>query len=124
MNEREGAMNEVAVEALVRRLERVERENRRLKRIGFAVLAGITALVLMGQAKPDKVAEVVEAEKFVLREPSGKLRASLGVGADGVASLSLTDRAEKPHAVLAASRDGSAALIFYDKDGKSIFRAP
>lgn len=117
-------MSEPMMETLVRRLDRVERENRRLKRAGLVVLAGIAALVLMGQAKPDKVAEVVEAEKFVLREPSGKLRASLGVGADDVASLSLMDRVEKPHAVLAASRDGSAALIFYDKDGKSIFRAP
>lgn len=117
-------MNEPTIDNLVQRLDRVERENRRWKRAGTTVLAALAALVLMGQAKPDKVAEVVEAEKFVLRDKTGKLRATLAIAADGVVSLSLTGTTEKPGAVLAAARDGASTLILYNKDGNVLFRAP
>jgi len=43
-------MNEPTMDKLEQRLDRLERENRRLKRIGVLVVVGIAAVVLMGQS--------------------------------------------------------------------------
>ena len=58
------------MEGLVIRLDRLERENHRLKRVGAVALAGIAALVLMAQATPGEVAKVVESKQFVLKDSS------------------------------------------------------
>ena len=76
-------MSNPTMEAVVERLDRVERENRRLKKAGVAILAGIAGVVLMGQAMPTKVAKVVEAEKFVLKDTAGKVRGGLYVQGQG-----------------------------------------
>ena len=133
---------EPTTEILVQRLDRLERENRRLKRVGFLVAIGIAAAVLMGQART--AGRVVEAEKFLLRDPSGKPRAQLAVradgtsglalyardgkpragltvGADGSASPRLNDRDEKNRAVLGVAADGRAAMGLFDRDGKLIW---
>lgn len=65
------------MEILMRRLDRVERENRFLKVGGFLVLAAIAAIGLMGQAVPNKVAKVIEAEEFAVRDSTGNVRAAL-----------------------------------------------
>lgn len=70
-------MSEPAIGGLARRLDRVERENRRLKRAGIAALAVIGAVVLMGQVTGGRVAKVVDAEKFILRDWEGRKRAEL-----------------------------------------------
>ncbi len=57
-------MNEPTMETLARRLDRVERENRRMKQAGVVALAVIAAVVLMGQATPTKGAKVVEMPDF------------------------------------------------------------
>jgi hypothetical protein len=44
----------------------------------------------MGQAKPAKVVQVVEAQRFVVRDTRGKTRAELGFR-DGGPSLALFD---------------------------------
>ncbi len=49
MARKEGAMVELEIETLARRLDRVERENRRLKQAGHVAIAVIAAVVLMGQ---------------------------------------------------------------------------
>ncbi|MFQ5918328.1 MAG: hypothetical protein ACE5I0_11010 [Candidatus Binatia bacterium] len=71
-------MNEPTMNKLEQGLDRLERENRRLKCIGALVLVGIAAVVLMGQAKSSKVAKVIEAESFVVRDNSGTMRTELG----------------------------------------------
>lgn len=38
---------------VVERLERIERQNRRLKRAGITVVLALGAILLMGQAAPD-----------------------------------------------------------------------
>jgi len=43
-------MNDLTMETLARRLDRVERENRRLKQPGVVALAVFTVLLVMGQA--------------------------------------------------------------------------
>ncbi len=106
-------MVEPTMETLARRLDKVERENRRLKRAGVLVLAVIAAVVLMGQATPSKV---VEAPKFVLRDASGRVHAVLGTVNKRAVSLALITKNGKPRVVLGVSSDGSLSLSFYDKD--------
>jgi hypothetical protein len=61
--------------AILVRLAKLERENRNLKRTGFAVLALVLATVLMGQATPPS--KTVEAQRFTLKDATGRIRASL-----------------------------------------------
>ncbi len=57
-------MNDLEVKTLTQRLDRVERENRRLKRAGVAALAVIVAVMLVAWANlPPEVTAVVEANR-------------------------------------------------------------
>ena len=82
----------IELSGIIARLERVEKENRRLKGVGIVLLLGVCAVVLMGQAQAGRT---VEAERFILRDQDGKMRAELS--------------AENPY---------ESSLKFYDKDGK------
>ena len=77
-------------QALMGRLEKLETQNLRLKRVGFAILVLGGIALLMGQAKPGQIAQLVEAERFVLRDANGKTRADLGFE-EGAPSLALFD---------------------------------
>lgn len=59
---------------------------------------------------------MIEAERFALRDPRGRIRAELSVEADGRAAL---DRDERNRAVLSLLPDGSPGLALLDRDGKS-----
>ena len=99
------------LEAIVKRLEKVERQNGRLKRAGVLVVALACAVVLMGQTLTRN--RVVEAETFVLRDAGGKLRARLRTLLDSPA-LAFYDRDETLHLELGLLED-SPFLILYDK---------
>ena len=127
--------------AVLHRLDRLERQNRRLERAVLVAMAAVGALVLMGLAGPQKgdaSAQTVKAQKIILRDSRGKIRASLGAseaggelvlyGPDGDArvqlfnephgsALKFIDRAGKLRAGLA---EGSklAGLAFYNTEGK------
>ncbi len=109
-------MVELEIETLARRLDRVERENGRLKLAGALVLIGMAAAMLMGQATPRKVAKVIEAEKFVLRDAGGTVRARLEILSFGKVQLVLFDKDEKPQSILGVGSDG-AGLILGGKEG-------
>ncbi len=136
-------MNEPGLALLTQRLDRVERENRWLKRIGTLVLIAVAAVVLMGQ----QGAPVVEAQRFLIRDPaSGKARAALSLLQDGSVGLSiisldgkslslsadaggnmglmLGDSNRTLRGQLFAGADGSPALILQDRSGKVIWKAP
>ncbi len=124
-------MNEPTMEALARRLDRVERENRRLKRSGVVALAVIAAIVLMGQAAsklapPGKPGKIVGAEQFIVHDARGGVRAELGTLPNGTVRLVLYDRGNpgETRVILSAGPENSPALSFSDKAGKVIWRAP
>ena len=98
------------------RRKRAERRFLLLKWAGFAVLLCGSVALLMGQAKPQESAKVVEAERFVLRDANGKARAELGLK-DGVPVLALFDAQGNRRTQLAVAGDGSTSLSLYDKDG-------
>lgn len=69
-------MNELTLENLIERLARLERENRRWRGGAMLALMLAIAVLLMGQIFPK--AQVIEAHRFVLKSPDGKVRAILG----------------------------------------------
>jgi hypothetical protein len=76
-------MHEQHIDILRRRLERLEqeiqqyrRESRWWKRLVLLSLAVMASIVLMGQAPLER--RVIEAERFVLKDVDGKIRAVLG----------------------------------------------
>jgi hypothetical protein len=58
------------------RLEKVERENRRMKKIGIVTIVFASVLFISGQEKTNKV---VEANEFVLKDGNGRARAKLSM---------------------------------------------
>lgn len=84
---------------LVERLERLGRDNRRLKAVALAALILPIALLLVGAAQS---VHTVKANKFVLLDSQGRTRAVLQVGpvpADG-ASLTFADAAGRKRVAL------------------------
>jgi hypothetical protein len=75
-------------EMILARLERLENENRTLKRImlGFLVLVG--AVILMGQARAPRT---IEAERFILKDAAGVTRARLEMEPKDRPTLTLLD---------------------------------
>jgi hypothetical protein len=111
--------------AVVGRLEKVERENRRLKFVGAAVLFVAAAGLVMGQAWP--TSRTVEAEAFVLRDASGPARAAWHPSPGGGAALTFFDfdQAGKPRAQVRVERDGTPGLLLFDQagNGRAMLRA-
>ncbi len=118
-------MDESILDTLMQRLDRLERENRRLKVAGAILLLALAAVGAMGQVLPKAVPKVVEAERFVLRagqnalfpDTRGKIRASLGTDLLGTPALELDDQNEKAVARLAIVL-GTPTLTLYDQNGK------
>ena len=112
------------VEALAARVDRLERENRRLRRGGAAALLGLAAALVMGQAPRGGNARTVEAERFLLRDASGKARAELAIQPDGSPYLEFRDGAGNARAGLGLQGE-TAHLGLTDKKGKggTILRA-
>lgn len=106
-----------SMENLTQRLDRLERANRSLKRVGAAVALGIAAVALMGQVRT--AGRVVEAEQFVLRDTSGKTRGGLAVRPDGRVLLGLADKNGEDRAEINVLPDGSAVLALTDQDRKA-----
>lgn len=92
---------------LTRRIDRLERENRRLKRAAALVGVGLVALLAMGQAARPRT---VEAERFVLKDKQGKVRAVLGEGPDDEVGLIVYDAKQRPSALVAV-REGDFPVV-------------
>jgi hypothetical protein len=112
-------MKEPVGDQVMKRLERLEKENRWIKCIGAATLFGAVALLIMGQSKPDNIAKVVDAERFVVRDSSGAVRAVLGVNPDGNMGLEVRDKNGKAGVALGMGANGNPALRLDGKEGKT-----
>ena len=109
-------MTESTLDTLTRRLDRLERENRRLKRWGSLALIGLVSLIFMGQIA-SSAPKVVEGKSFILRDTKGRLRAKLGMSRERLAGLVLLDEAGTPSASLSTASDGKSTLELLDKAG-------
>lgn len=117
-----------AVSELVRRLEALEGENRRLRRQGTvmlvitAVLLGLAASIVVTAARhgmPGMVPSVVEAREYVLRDKDGNVRGAWGQDDQGAIRLVLQDHRNKTSIKLNLLDDGSSGLTFSDSTGNS-----
>lgn len=75
---------------LVARLERLERENRRVKRVVGGLLAGVGALALVSFAAPT-LCKTVTAERLVIHDERGKERMVVNAYATRTPSLTFKD---------------------------------
>lgn len=102
---------------LVRRLETLERENRRLKRYGLAI-AGVVGLIgLTGMVAPT-LCNQVWAERFVLKDSGGKARLTLDAYQPGDPVVTAQDPSGKTFAKLTLS-GATPTLEFFDAKGAS-----
>ena len=90
------------------RLEKLEKENRRIKKIGIVSVVLASVLIISGQASTNKV---VTANEFRLVDATGKVRGFFSTNDEGLALLSLTDSSGKISASLGASTKGSTLLL-------------
>ena len=127
--------------SLSNRLDRLERENRRLKVYGSVVLLGVAGALCMGlAAAPSKK---LEAEIIVLKGPHGKAQMILGVGEEGLTlvdkdgklrvnidasvdgpGIDLLDAKESPRAQLMVTEDQGPLLNFTDSKGAQVSLKP
>lgn len=112
-------MNQLTVDALRERVDRLENGHRRLKGLAGVALLALAAVMVVGQAVANGSARVIEAEKFVLRDASGASRTELTVLPDGSPTLGFLDKDEKPRALLGLAPDGSPGLAFLDTNEKA-----
>ncbi len=66
----------------------------------------------------------VRTRRMTIVDGAGKVRASLGVDADGTVFLSLNDGREAPRVWLAVNRDGPSHFNLYDQTGQIVFKKP
>ena len=113
---------------ILSRVETVERENRRLRRlwvsslISIAVLLGLATAMVIVSARhglPGTVADVIESRQFLLRDADGMVRGAWGTLPDGTMRLSLQAPGSKAGVTLTALKSGASGLTFSDSSGRS-----
>jgi hypothetical protein len=108
--------NSTDLSFLVKRLEKLERQNRLFKAAAILALLVIISLFLIA-ARP---VDVETAEKFVVVDASGKTLATLGADSDGLPGLSIKDPTTgKERSWLGLwNRGQEVSLGFYDQNAK------
>jgi hypothetical protein len=108
---------------LIERLSRLEsqqaklqRNNKHLRMMTGAMLLLCGALFTMAQTST--VTDTVEAQQFLLRDSSGKLRGSMGVLSDGAVGLNLSDPNGRTRVTVDLASNGTPGVDLYDQDGK------
>jgi hypothetical protein len=100
---------------LVERLERLERDNRRLKGFAIAALALAVALTTIYATQP--VPQRVTAHEFDVVDSSGRARVSMGM-ALGEPSVSLSDAQGKVRAEMSIGPSGGPSICLTDAEGQ------
>src|SRR5580658_6563126 len=109
--------------ALIERLSRLEsqqakllRSNKHLRMTTGAMLLLCGALFTMAQTST--VTDTVEAQQFLLRDGTGKLRGSMGVLSDGAVGLNLSDPNGRTRITVDLASNGTPGVDLYDQNGK------
>ena len=109
---------------LIKRLSRLElqqaklqRSNKHLRMMTGAMMLLCGALITMAQTS-SAVPDTLEAQQFLLRDSSGKLRGAMGVTSDGAVGLNLSDTSGRTRLTLDLAANGTPGLDLYDQDGK------
>lgn len=116
-SDKEQTMDMAMLDSLKMRIDRLERQNRSVKRLTAVLFFVIIALVVTGIAVPRNVAKNIDAERFVLRDSNGQMRASLAFATKGVPALKFYDVNGNVAVVVGVVSDGGPMMAFH-KDGK------
>jgi hypothetical protein len=108
-------MNEHST-SLAARLEKLEQENRRMKRVGGALLGAIGVVALCGAAAP-AFCKTVWAERLVLRDSSGRDRMTMDAYSSSTPSITMRDA--KGESVVRLSWKDGVLMDMLDAKGKS-----
>ena len=109
---------------LIKRLSRLEMQQARLQRSNKHLRMMTGAMVLLCGAlftmaeTSSPVQDTVEAQQFLLRDSSGKLRGSMGVLSDGAVGLNLSDPSGRTRVTVDLASNGTPGVDLYDQDGK------
>jgi hypothetical protein len=106
---------ETALEEVRGRLAKLEKQNRRLKRLGAAALVAAASLALLGQAPAKRT---VEANEFILKDAGGKVRARLAF-CDNAPCLVLLDTNANARATLDITGLTANRLFLIDLKGET-----
>jgi hypothetical protein len=107
-------MDKVSGDAADDRLERLERDCRRL--IALVVLTVVGALVLVVDGSGlFRRSRTIEAQEFALRDKNGTVRARLALLPNGSPQLQLLDRRGRDLILLQAQENDLACLTLYSK---------
>ena len=109
---------------LIERLSRLEsqqaklqRSNKHMRIMTGAMLLVCGALFTMAQTS-SAVPDTVEAQQFLLRDSTGKLRGSMGVLPDGAVGLNLSDPNGRTRITVDLASSGTPGVDLYDQEGK------
>lgn len=111
---------------LQQRLETLEQDNRRLRRLNMITLGGMAVLLGLAVAltfvagrygMPGMTADVVSARQFVLRAADGTVRGQWGLDEKGALRLVMQDPNGAARVKLNLLEDGAAGLSFADSAG-------
>ena len=103
---------------LSRRLETLERENRRLRRFGISALAVAGAAGLMSLAGP-AICHTVKGERLLLTDGRGKARIELDTYRSDTPTISVKDRHGHEVYSLSLGMDGDLRFEVDPKDGEA-----
>jgi hypothetical protein len=109
-----------ALSALTRRIDRLEQENRRWKRLASMALALLGVAVLLGAAtgKKSSIPEELRTSRLLLMDKGEKPRAEFSISPDHRPGLIFSDDAGKPRLTLSLSQHGEPTLSFADAVGQ------
>jgi hypothetical protein len=99
---------------LAGRVERLEQAQRRWRRLAAGAVMGLAAVALMGQ-KP--APRIVEAERFILRDAAGRVRAELAVDTEQSVALRFRDVDNLPRLSI-GTENGASVLVLNEQGGK------
>ena len=99
------------------RQARLMRSNKRMRMMTGALMLVCGALFTMAETS-SVVPDTVEAQQFLLRDASGKLRGSMGVLSDGAVGLNLEDSAGRTRVTVDLAANGTPGIDLFDQDGK------
>jgi hypothetical protein len=106
-------MSTLSLEALADRIDRLEAQNRRLKQVALSVALASSVLAMVG-FKLARNPSQVEAERFVVKDARGNMRASLSLR-EGEPTLALFDSRGREQVLLRSAPDHASTLEFYQR---------
>jgi hypothetical protein len=98
------------------RLDRLERENRQIRKTAALLVLVIFAAMLSGQSSPPDASKGIEAQQFTVKDANGTARASWGINSTGAVVLGFMDADGKARLTLSVEPDGSPVLYLYGRD--------